>query len=86
MPCFLCGATRAAVRLLHGRITEAFVIQPLATLLMIAGVVAVLLYSAMLFIRREVVSVTLSRREKIVACSLFTILVLVNWLYLLMRL
>jgi hypothetical protein len=82
-PCFVCGATRAAAALLRGRIAAAFVLQPLACLLMIAGAAAASAHTLMLCLRRRTLRVTLTRRERVALAAAGVLLVLANWIYLL---
>ncbi|MFA7172545.1 MAG: DUF2752 domain-containing protein [Kiritimatiellia bacterium] len=82
-PCLLCGGTRAAVLLLQGRLAAAFALQPLATLAMILGVPAAIAFFYLLFHKREVIHVSLSRREKQLCLAFALVLALLNWIYLL---
>ncbi|MDD2599008.1 MAG: DUF2752 domain-containing protein [Kiritimatiellae bacterium] len=81
-PCLLCGSTRAAALLLHGRLGAAFLTQPLATLAMILAVPAGLVFLYLFFRRREVIRFSLSRREKQLSLALALFLALANWIYL----
>lgn len=82
-PCLLCGSTRAMALLLQGRVVAAFAIQPLVTLAIIAGIPAAATFIYLLLCRREVIHLSLSRREKKLFLAVALVLALLNWIYLL---
>jgi hypothetical protein len=81
-PCPTCGGSRAIHDLMHGRIGEAFLHNPLvvAGLALLAG--WFLLSLAAEVVGRREIEVILSRREKIAARVLAVALPLINWGYL----
>ena len=81
-PCLLCGSTRAASLLLQGRLAAAFTVQPLATSAMIFGVPATAVFFSFLLFKRELIRVSLTRREKKFCLIAALVLALLNWIYL----
>jgi hypothetical protein len=81
-PCLFCGSSRAAFFLLQGRLTDAFTVQPLASLALLLGAFTGTLFYAVLLIKRELLLLTLSKREKLIYSLAALVLALLNWVYL----
>ena len=81
-PCPTCGGSRTIHDLVHGRIAEAFLHNPL----IVAGIALLaawfLLSLAVEVIGRREIEFVLSRREKFAARVLIVALPLINWAYL----
>ena len=82
LPCLTCGATRAAAALLAGDPAGALRLQPLAVLGSGAACAGFAVYCFFLFVRRRVVSVTLTEKEWCLFGAVILVLAVLNWLYL----
>ena len=85
IPCPACGSFRCGEALLAGRFGDAWSVQPLAVILSVCG----LLYAAYSWItvlfRLPRVRVEMTRREKGLVALLAVAVLLVNWVYLVLR-
>ncbi|MEO0414322.1 MAG: DUF2752 domain-containing protein [Verrucomicrobiota bacterium] len=75
-PCFLCGGTRATVSLITGKITQAFLWNPLAVLLVVGFCALMTLH----IVFGRVVTVVYSKRKW--AWLIAILIVIANWVYL----
>jgi len=84
VPCLTCGATRAALSLLHGEWASAWRFNPLATLAMVGVGVFDAYAAAVLAFRAKRLRVRFpSRRVWKFTLGLGALLALANWVYLL---
>ena len=84
-PCLTCGATRAAIALLHGNFPAAFALNPLATFALLAAI-ALNVYAAIsLACRAGRLRFLISVRAKFVLRIAVVVAVVANWLYLIER-
>ena len=81
IPCLTCGGTRATVALVHGRMWEAFALQP-----MIISLYAVIAawgsVSGVLWLRGRAIDLRLSPRESLLFKVSLIGVPLLNWCYL----
>ena len=85
-PCFMCGSSRAAFLLIRGSFLEAFALQPLASLAMLAGGGGAAVYTFLLCLRGKIITLNLSRTEKRIYPPLVLFILVLNWIYLLLNL
>ena len=84
LPCLTCGATRAALSLLHGEMASAWRFNPLATLAMGGvGVFDVYAAAVLTFGAKRIRMSFPSRRAWAITLGGGTALALANWVYLL---
>lgn len=81
-PCVFCGSSRAAFFLFQGRFSEAFAVQPLVSLALLLGAFAGSVFYAVLFMKRELLLISFSSREKFIYPLVALLLALLNWIYL----
>ena len=83
IPCPSCGMTRGLGCLLHGRVTEAFLYNPLM-MVMLLGAALYLLYAAVVVIGRRprLRWEALSRGASLFIRIVVGVLIAANWLYL----
>ncbi|MDA3924797.1 MAG: DUF2752 domain-containing protein [Kiritimatiellae bacterium] len=81
-PCLFCGSSRATFFLLHGKFASAFLIQPLASLALIVSTFAGMLFYIFLFLKKELLLLSFSSKEKKIYPLVLLILLLLNWAYL----
>lgn len=77
IPCPTCGFTRGAFCLLHGRVDQAWLYNPL--LFSVLGVLLITIVLRLLF--AQGVRVCLTRAERAVAWALAIALFCINWAY-----
>jgi hypothetical protein len=82
LPCPACGATRALVALARGDVGQALVLNPLLSLVVIAGLVLFFANVLSLALRLPRPSFVLTRKEGWLVRSLAAGAVLLNWMFL----
>ncbi len=84
-PCLTCGATRAAIALLHGNFPAAFALNPLATFAMLAAIAFNVYAAIALACQTGRLRFLMSVRAKFVLRIAVAITMAANWLYLVER-
>jgi hypothetical protein len=85
LPCPTCGLTRAAHAILHGDIGAAFAINPMAAVLVLATPPAVALLALTNRKGGPAIRMDASRTERLALRAALVGLVLVNWVYVLIK-
>jgi hypothetical protein len=91
IPCPSCGATRSFIHLVHGRIPEAFFLNPFWTLVMILGFGTFLVWALVAWLStkgendRKKISAWLSESHRKFIFRFLLGGLLLNWLYILVR-
>lgn len=81
LPCLSCGATRATLNLLHGNLFTAISYQPMVMLIYVVLIVWGII-STWALVKQQSVSFELSKLQRWLIGSLFLIIPVVNWFYL----
>ncbi len=81
-PCPTCGSTRSLVHLSHARFLPAFVMNPLASFILIGMSIGFFYGIITLFLKLPRVRISLSDAEKDRVRKTAFLIVLLNWLYL----
>jgi len=85
VPCATCGSTRSVQLLLLGDVTGAFFMQPLVSVLIVVAL-AMLVYACGVAIGvLPGLRVRCDHRERAVLIAFAALLVILNWIYLVMR-